>query len=313
MSGRPPRILVVGYHAFDVTVPVSGPAPPDGKVEAERILLGGGGPGATAAVALARLGATVRLVSPLTDDLPGRQQRAELAAAGVDLSCSPLLPGHASPLAVILVDRAGGRRTIHWSRGDLPRLEAAAMDPAWLDDADLLYLDGHEPAAGGALAAAARRRGLPVVLDAGTVREGSDRLVALCSDVISSSVFAPALTGRAAPAAALRRLRGLGPDRVAMTFGERGALAWIDGTCVHVPAFAVPVVDTTGAGDVFHAGYAFARAAGEGFRACLEFGSAAAALKCGHWGGRGGLPDLAEVRALLRDGARRAETPAGFP
>ena len=307
-----PRILVVGYHAFDVTVAVDGPVPVDGKIESERILVGGGGPGATAAVALARLGAEVVLVSPLTDDLGGRRQREELAAAGVDMSRCPILSGYASPLAVILVDRPSGRRTIHWSRGDLPRLDPDHMDRSWLEGVDLLYTDGHEVPASLRLAEEARRIEIPVVMDAGSVREGSDRLVAVCTDVISSSVFAPALTGRTAPADALRRLHEMGPRRVAMTFGERGLLAWIDGGCVHVPAFDVPVVDTTGAGDVFHAGYAFVRASGAGFADCLEFGSATAALKCRDWGGRSGLPDLEEVETLLAVGRRRRESPPLF-
>ena len=74
-------------------------------------------------------------------------------------------------------------------------------------DRDLLYVDGHEPAASLALAAAARAGGLPVVMDAGTLREGSRDLVAACSDVISSAVFAPAFAGCDEPATALRALQ----------------------------------------------------------------------------------------------------------
>jgi len=69
-----PRVLVVGYNAFDVTIPFAGTPLPDTKNEVSFIGLGGGGPGATAAVALARLGARVKLITPLTDDLPGRLQ-----------------------------------------------------------------------------------------------------------------------------------------------------------------------------------------------------------------------------------------------
>jgi sugar/nucleoside kinase (ribokinase family) len=72
-----------------------------------------------------------------------------------------------------------------------------------------------------------------------------------------------------------------------------------------VPAFDVPVIDTTGAGDAFHAGYAFARAKGEDLGSCLEWGSAVAGLKCRDWGGRRGLPDRSEVVQLLAAGIRR--------
>ena len=306
-------ILVVGYNAFDVVVPVDRLPRPDSKQQVADIHISGGGPGATAAVALARLGARVRLVTVLTDDLPGRLQRQELQAAGVDLRWAVTEPNHVSAKAVILADPQREERTIYWSRGDLPHLDPESVDERWLDETDLLYCDGHEAAAAARLAIAARRRGLPVLLDAGSVREGMRTLVRNCTDVISSSVFAPELTGCSQPAATLRALRDLGPVRVAMTFGQAGSLALVDDRVVHVPAFAVAVKDTTGAGDAFHAGYAWARAEQRGWLESLTFGSAVAALKCRDWGGRRGLPVLAEVESLLRDGRRRTERPPGGP
>jgi sugar/nucleoside kinase (ribokinase family) len=305
-------VLVLGYNACDVICPLSEFPVPDSKLAVPEIYWGGGGPAATAAVALAKLGARVRLVTPLADDLPGRLQREELIAAGVDLTLSPVHVGQRSPQAVILVDPAHEERTILWSRGSLPCLPAAKVSPAWLDGVDLLYVDSHEPAAAAALAREAGRRGLPVVLDAGTVREGMDQLVPLCTDVISSSIFAPTLTGEEKPAMALRALARLGPRRVAMTFGRAGCLALIEDRVVHVPAYAVPVRDTTGAGDVFHAGYAFARARGDSWRDSLDYGSAVAGLKCRDWGGRRGLPTQEEVDHLLRTGQRRRDQPPGW-
>lgn len=304
------EILVIGYNAFDVVLPVGEMPPRDSKQEVAGIHLGGGGPGATAAVALARLGARVRLVTMLTDDLPGRLQRQELAEAGVDLRWTETATGHATAKAVILVDEQRAERTIFWSRGDLPQIAPERVDEGWLAGIDLLYCDGHEPDAAIRLARGARQRGIPVVLDAGSLRAGLPELVRHSSDVISSSSFAPELTGCTDPAAALRALRDHGPERVAMTFGQAGVLALVDEQVIHVPAFAVPVTDTTGAGDVFHAGYAWARAAGRDWLACLEFGSATAALKCRNWGGRRGLPRLTEVEQLMREGRRRPERPS---
>lgn len=305
------NIFVVGYNALDVIVPVGDWPERDAKVAVADIIIGGGGPGATAAIALARLGATVRLATVFGDDEGAAVQRRELAAAGVDLRRSRTAFGHASARAVILVDSEREARTIFWTRGDLPHLEASAVAGSWLDGCSLLYCDGHEPAASLALAAIARARGLPVIYDAGSVREGSGDLAAACTDVISSRRFAGDLTGHAAPADALRALRALGPVRVAMTFGEAGVLALQEGGdgLLHIPAYDVPVVDTTGAGDAFHAGYAFARGRGEPWREALEFGAAVAALKCGDWGGRRGLPDAAAADQLRRHGARRPQQP----
>lgn len=296
-----PRILVIGYNAFDITVPVDGFPDPDSKTEVPFIKLGGGGPGATAAVAMARLGARVQLITPLTDDAGGLSQRQELVSAGIDLSGSPVFPGHECAKAVILVQPETGQRTIFWSRGALPLLDAKSWNPQWLEGVDLLYLDGHEPELSLVAAQASREKGLPVVLDAGSVRTGSEQLVALCTDVISSSVFAPQLTGLEDPLLALAQLQQRGPKNVAMTFGSEGTLALGDPPFV-VPAFKVNVCDTTGAGDVFHAGYAFALACGGDFGYNLKFGTAVAALKCSHWGGRGGLPLLGDVQEMMNSG-----------
>jgi len=307
------QILVLGYNASDVIVAGAEMPPPDSKREVTEIIHCGGGPAATAAVAMARLGARVRLVTPLADDLPGQMQRRELEAAGIDLSLAPVQRGCRSPRAVILVDEPRQERRIFWTRGDLPLLAATKVDPGWLHGVDLLYLDSHEVLAGTVLAREARRHDLPVVLDAGNVRPGVRDLLPHCSDVISSQVFAPRLTDRADPAAALRDLAALGPVHVAMTFGKAGCLALVDDRIEHVPAFSVPVRDTTGAGDVFHAGYAFALVNDRPWLECLAFGSATAALKCRDWGGRRGLPTLAEVENLLVTGRLRSEKPTfGF-
>jgi sulfofructose kinase len=306
MEPQSKMILVVGYNAYDTIIPFGGLPSLDAKHEVESFFEGGGGPGATAAVALRRLGAEVQLLTPLADDRAGRLQRRELEAAGVDLGNSPVVVGHTSPRAVILADESTGYRTIFWTRGDVPRLDENLADPRLLDGVDLLYIDGHEPAVSCRLAQMACDRGVPIVMDAGSVRDGSRELVTLCTDVISSMNFAPDLTEMDDPLEALRALRKMGPARVGLTAGPSGVLG-LDEAGVHrIPAFDVPVRDTTGAGDVFHAGYAWALVSGSGFDRCLEYGAAAAALSLRDWGGRRGLPTAAEVAGLIATGHRRS-------
>ncbi len=303
MLSDSPRILVIGYNAFDVTIPFDHYPELDSKTEVPFIRLGGGGPGATAAVAMARLGARVQLITPLTDDPGGQTQKMELLQAGVDLQGSPLLTGHECAKAVILAKPGSGERTIFWSRGSLPRLKAELWREDWLEGVDLLYLDGHEPELSLVACRQARARKLPVVLDAGSVREGSQDLVALCTDVISSANFATDLAQVDDPFLALRLLKERGPSRVAMTFGPQGVLGLQDDFFT-VPSFRVKAKDTTGAGDAFHAGYAFSRGRGGQFKNNLEFGAAVAAIKCTHWGGRGGLPELSQVGEMLKNGEK---------
>jgi len=303
------RIVVVGYSAWDLVFPLAETPPPDSKTEVAPMVSCGGGPAANAAAALRRLGADVRFVSMLSDDAFGRAQLEALATVGVDVSRTRTASGSRSPLAVIRVDPSTGDRRIYWERGDLPRLEPADVSADWLDDADLLFCDAHEAPAAAVLAEAARHRGLPVVMDAGSVRPGVPALVDLCTDVIGATGFAGALTGADGHLEALRRLRERGPDRVGTTFGRDGVLG-LDGNGFRlVPAFDVTAVDTTGAGDAFHAGYAWARAGGGDFASCLGAGAAVGALSCRDYGGRAGLPDAAETAAFLEKGARRKGAP----
>ncbi len=299
------RILVIGYNAFDVLMPFPGMPKADSKHAVESIHMGGGGPGATAAVALSKLGAEVTLITPLCSDIPGQIQESELLQAGVNLAWSPRHPEGTSPKAIILFDHIKEERIIFWSRGTLPNIDPTAVSVDWLDEMDMLYTDGHETAAAFKLAREARDRKLPVVMDAGSVREGSADLVSVCSDVISSSGFAPSLTDQPNLKDALEALALLGPRRVALTLGAEGFLAFTNGRWTRIKAFDVPVLDTTGAGDVFHAGYAFALGMGKEYLEALDFGNAMAALKCRGWGGRSSLPTLEEVNQLLEHGQRK--------
>lgn len=301
-------ILVVGYNAWDTIIPLPKDPPEDSKLEVERIIACGGGPAANAAGALARWGVSVRLVTVFGDDEAGRQQQRELGDAGVDLSCSIVAQGASTPRSCILV-RPDGARRILWSRGNLPAFDPDLASSTWLDGVDLLYCDSHEIPLACRLAGVAAQRGILSVMDAGTCRDGSLELSALCTDVISSTIFAPVATGRVDPDGALRALRTGRARRVAVTFGAAGCMAFDGAEVFHVPAFSVRAVDTTGAGDLFHAGYAFALSEGRGFRDALTLGAAAAALKCRGYGGRASAPSLEQVRDLLSNGETSGLTP----
>jgi sulfofructose kinase len=115
----------------------------------------------------------------------------------------------------------------------------------------------------------------------------------------------PELSGAGLLAAA-GRLHQLGVPVVVVTEGEHGSWCVSPDGEAHIPAFAVPVVDTTGAGDVYHGAFLFARARGWDVGPALRLASAVAALKCQALGGRAGIPRLEEAQAMLRQaGSRR--------
>jgi ribokinase len=91
---------------------------------------------------------------------------------------------------------------------------------------------------------------------------------------------------------------------VVITRGERGSVTRTVDAAFCTPAFRVPVVDTTGAGDVFHGAYLFGLLQGWELDAVAEFASASAALKCTKLGGRAGIPRRTEVVDFLRERGR---------
>ncbi len=293
-------ILGLGYCGQDSCCLVPG-IPVDDKVEAQACLIQGGGPAATAIFAAARLGARTTFAGVVGDDARGLAIRDELRAAGVETAALRLRPGAETPAAFCWAEVATGHRSIVWTRGSVAPLDPGELDPRTVASARLLHLDGHHTAAAIRAAETARAQGVLVSLDAGTLLPDIERLLALADIVIASEGFAARLTGCADPEAAVRRLFQ-GPARFAgVTSGPRGAVGYDGRRLYRQPALPMQVVDSTGAGDVFHGAFAVRTLETSDWADCLRFASGAAALKCRALGGRAGIPDRPELARFLEN------------
>jgi sugar/nucleoside kinase (ribokinase family) len=134
------------------------------------------------------------------------------------------------------------------------------------------------------------------VLDTDTPAPGIDELLRLTDVLIVAAEFPSRLTGIGELRAAVRAAAKRGPWFVGVTLGPGGALAMVHGELHYVPALRVPVVDSTGAGDIFHAGCIYGLLRGWPARDTLRFAAAAAALKCEKLGGRPGIPALERAK-----------------
>jgi sulfofructose kinase len=302
---RPRRILCAGIAVLDEVFRVEAFAHGEAKTRASAFLNVNGGNAANAAFATARLGAPTRFVGPLGgppgSDINGDRFLAHLAAAGIDCAACPRLPGLATPISAICIDRHGERAIVHY-RDD--RLGDARLDDpaAIVANADAVVADNRFPQFVLPICTAARARGIPVVLDADEPKERSIELLQTSSHVIFSAEGLRATVGIRDLAAALVRARTLTAAWLAVTDGANPVL-WLDGATPR--AFAVckvDVIDTLGAGDVFHGAFALALAEGRGEDEALRFATAAAAVKCTRFGGITGAPQRAEVEAMLARG-----------
>jgi sugar/nucleoside kinase (ribokinase family) len=168
--------------------------------------------------------------------------------------------------------------------------------------ARVIHLDSHDPPACARMAEAARAAGTIVSADIDNVYDGLPDLLPLIDVLISSKEFPRLLTGIEEPHAALREIKSrYGCALVGLTKGGRGATVLCEGEFLETPAFQVPggCVDTTGAGDAFHAGFLYGLLQGEDIETTLKLGCAVAALGCRALGARTGLPTREELDAFL--------------
>ena len=168
----------------------------------------------------------------------------------------------------------------------------------------VLLLDCHETAAATAAARYARAAGIPTVIDVECVRPGVEELLTHIDLIITSQEFPVEFTGIKDLGVALRALNAAyRPAMTCATLGPEGSLALVGEVEIRTAGFEVSVVDTTGAGDVFRGGFIagwLLAGPAPGVEQVLAYANAVAALKCRKLGARAGIPDRAEVEAILR-------------
>lgn len=288
-------VLCVGHASFDLTMLTDHHPAADEKCFATEMVSCGGGPAANAAVTVVRLGGQSALAAYLGEDFPGSRHVAELVEEGVRIDWIVRGP-HPTPLSVILVKPNGDRSVINF-KGATPPMEEVPFDPAGVKPKAVLF-DGHEPLISVPVAREALARNIPTILDAGSVHKGTVDLLPLTRYLIASTRFSLDFTGESDPFRALERLSCHAPCTV-VTLGENGLVWKQEQEKGHVPAFAVDVVDTTGAGDAFHGAFALGVARGMDFLSNLRVSAAAAALCCSRVGARLGIPTRRQVDALI--------------
>ena len=259
----------------------------------------GGGPVATALVALARLGVPVGYLGVLGDDRDGHAAYAALAGEGVAMQHVVVQAGGRMPVCMVLVEEGSGRRAIFCYRGALEDYALTDAARADLRRARILHIDGHSVGAVEEAAALVHAAGGSVVFDANRPRPHIERFLACTDILIGASTFPQAMTGIADLAEASRRLMAFGPRLVVTTLGPAGCFCYTQAEQFDAPGFRVAALDTTGAGDAFHGGFIYGLLQGWPLRQTARFANAVAALNCRQLGGRRGQPTLAEVERFL--------------
>lgn len=268
-----------------------------------------GGSAANTMAGIAALGGRTAFIGQVADDQLGQVFAHDIRAAGVDFDTA-VRPGQPATARCLIFVTPDGQRTMNTFLGASQFLPASALDEQLIANGAILYLEGYlwdpeEPRAAMRkaieIARAAGRKVAFTLSDVFCISRHGDDFRKLIEDGMIDILFANenellALCQREEFEAAVQHLHGKVPVLV-VTRSEKGAIALVGGERVEVPAEPIArLVDTTGAGDMFAAGFLHGQAQGRSVRDSLRLGALCAAEIIQHYGARAEV-DLKELAA----------------
>ncbi|WP_265529351.1 adenosine kinase [Sphingomicrobium marinum] len=258
-----------------------------------------GGSAANTMAGVAAMGGKVAFIGQVADDQFGRIFRHDLHALGVHFDTPPI-PGPPPTGRCLILVTPDGQRTMNTAPGASHELVASQLDPQLIRDSAVLYLEGYlfgpeKPRAAMMeaidIAHGANRKVAFTLSESVCIAERRDPFIDMIQGGGVDLLFcngeeARVLTGAPSAEAAMAQLGDHVPLMV-VTDGPNGAMAATSGETVRIDAAPVDkVVDTTGAGDLFAAGFLFAHCRGAGLEKSLQTGAIAAAEVISHYGAR---------------------------
>ena len=290
--------LVVGLGRIGVAISGLGPNLPEVDAPVAELAAFATSPAPGVAVALRaalRLGCRARGAGSHGADLLGQLARTALREAGIDVE--QLRAAGTSACDVVLVAGDGTLRTRYSGDRGEPVASAAA---AVLNGAAALLIDGSDPEDQLRVAALARQNKLPVIFDVNELHDTTPALIAASDILLASEREASELAPRGELTDALAELLALGPRAVVITLGPEGAIGRHGDQVVRCPAFPNDVLDSHGAGSVFHGAFAAALLSEVPFARCMELAAAASSLSVRELGPWAGMPNREDVLTLVR-------------
>ncbi len=307
-----PKIHCLGVMVVDaLSSPLSGyPIPKkQAQVVTKNLQFQPGGGAANTAAALARMGLPVTLFSKVGNDFNGTFLLGELQKVGVDVGGVKVSPGGTTPFTYVGIHPDGDRTFIHtpgtnltFTLDDLDRKQLLATE--FLLYQDFWVLPCIDGAPGAALFQEARRRGVVTLLDEcwglGPSRDSFEQIVPHCDYVLPSADDLQAIYPELPPQAIVDRILAKGAANVVLKMGRQGCLVATPERRSEIPVIPAEVVDTTGAGDCWNAGFLAALAHGEDAVTAAWVGNSCASFCIEAIGGSVGVPPYESVRRRAR-------------
>lgn len=296
------RIVGIGACVMDTLITVPHFPDEDTKLRAESTKLAGGGPAATGIVAASKLGISAGFIGVLSKDGTGDFLKSDFEKYSVDTSNIDYIEGCRAFTSCIWLSKESATRTCVFDKGNLPALVLDDEKKNAIAEADILMVDGNELSAAIQAAKYAREHGTKVLYDAGGLYQGIEGLLPYVDILIPSKEYALGHTKCATVEEAAKKLyETYSPEIVVITMGKDGGILYDGEKVTAYPIYPAEVVDSNGAGDVFHGAFASALCYGFDFLKCCHFSSAVSAMKCMGIGARESVPSFCEVKKYLAD------------
>lgn len=277
------QAIFVGLSTIDVVYDVDKFPAPNTKVAAKSQDVFVGGPATNASITFAHLGGEAALSTAVGRHPLSHMVREELRRHSIQLlDLNPSFE-EVPVISSVAVDR-NGKRNVVSANALRVQTPAAEVDTNLLKQARLVLVDGHYMQACLAWAKAAQAQNVPVVLDGGSWKEGTDELVKFVHTAICSADFLPPRSKSRDDT--MQFLKSAGVASIAITDGAHPVEFASGSTSGTLRVPEVEVVDTMGAGDVFHGAYCFFASTGRGFVESLAEAAAIAAESCRSHGTR---------------------------
>ena len=296
-------LVGLGLNATDTLISISDFPEPGAKANVHSLKVMPGGQVATAVIACQCWGMRTRYIGKLGDDPAAEIHRSAFAGAGVQTQIITA-PKCSSAQSHILVDRHG-ERSVLWHRDPRLAIQPQELNREWFGNTRALLVDGCDTEAAALAAKWAREAGAAVIADLDEVYPHVESLLENVDYLIVSRDLPARISGEGELRKSLQRLQSrFGSRLAAATLGTDGVLAWDGKQFCHAPAFRVPAIDTTGSGDIFHAGFIYGLLETWSLERTLDFACAAAALNCTAAGARGNIASLEKIQELVAGGDR---------
>lgn len=291
--------LGMGIIPFDLLFTVNKYPNPGKKIDAQSFIMQGGGPIPNVAVGLSRLGMNSALIVTVGNDPFGQLMIEELKKEKVDTS-HIIVKKEPTALAGGWIEQGSGDRTLVLSRKIFVETKDIKLDK--LPIPKILHLDGRDMPATMKLAKWAKKYGVIVSFDVGSIRNDVSEVFPYVDHLVVADAYAFPFTKSITAEKAIDKLSSFCSGTIVITEGINGSTGKEPDTTDYVcqKAYKVKNIDTTGAGDCYHTGYLYGLLKNLGLKERMNYGSAAAALKCTKAGARTGIPNKIELNAFLK-------------